>query len=215
MSWIEQLRAANWHQTLGVILGAYVLGCFATGYYLVRMRTGQDIRELGSCNVGAKNVGRILGKSAFIITALGDVFKGMLAVWATSHFTSGGRMMALAMLLVIIGHVWPAQLRFHGGKGVSTLLGALVVYDYRAFLIFLILFTFAYVILRKTVLPGLFGVVCLSFTDFYFNRDPVTTTFISFAVALVLFTHRKNIVEECAQLIPHHDTEPQPEHPDL
>jgi len=215
MSWIEQLQAANWHQTLGVCIGAYLIGCFATGYYLVRLRTGQDIRQLGSCNVGAKNVGRVLGKSGFLITALGDVAKGILAIWLTSYFAPGDRMMALAMVAVIVGHVWPVQLRFHGGKGVSTLLGALLVYDHRSALIFLILFACAFLILRKTVLPGLFGVLSLPFTDYYYNRDSVTATILSFAVALVLFTHRRNIVEEIAQLLPHHDAEPQPEHPDL
>jgi hypothetical protein len=54
--------------------------------------------------------------------------------------------------------------------------------------------------LRKTVLPGLLGVACLPLADFYFKRDPASTVIISISAALVLFAHRKNIVEEISQL---------------
>ena len=73
MPWIEQLQSANWSQASYIALSAYLLGCFTTGYYLVRMRTGQDIRELGSGSVGAKNVGRILGWRGFLTTVLGYI----------------------------------------------------------------------------------------------------------------------------------------------
>jgi hypothetical protein len=56
------------------------------------------------------------------------------------------------------------------------------------------------VILRKTVLPGLFAVACLPVADFYFKRDPASTLIISCSAVLVLFTHRKNIVEEIAHI---------------
>ena len=67
--------------TLGLVAGSYVLGCFSTGYYLVRQRTGQDIRELGSGSTGARNAGRVLGRNGFLLTMAGDLAKGGLAVW--------------------------------------------------------------------------------------------------------------------------------------
>jgi glycerol-3-phosphate acyltransferase PlsY len=76
MAWIEHLQSANWFQATGSVLGAYLLGCFAIGYYLVRARTGKDIREIGSGSTGARNVGRVLGKPGFVLTAFGDFGKG-------------------------------------------------------------------------------------------------------------------------------------------
>ncbi len=67
--------------TLLIVLGSYLLGCFTTGYYLVRLLSGQDIRAVSSGNVGSRNVGRLLGPKGFILTFIGDAGKVMLAVW--------------------------------------------------------------------------------------------------------------------------------------
>ena len=119
MPWIEQLQSVNWIEAAGVFLAAYALGCFTTGYYLVRLRLGQDIHDSGSGSVGARNVGRLLGWRGFLLTVLGDFGKGALAVWAARHFTMDDRLVLLAMLAVVAGHVWPMQLRFRGGKGMA------------------------------------------------------------------------------------------------
>src|SRR5882724_13556311 len=102
MSWMQQLTSANGNQATCIFLTAYILGCFTTGYYLVRMRTGQDIRELGSGSIGAKNVGRVLGWRGFLTVVLGDVCKGMFAVWVARHFTTDDRVVALAMVAVVV-----------------------------------------------------------------------------------------------------------------
>ena len=73
---MEQLRSANWSQASCIALAAYLLGCFTPGYYLVRLRLGQDLRDLGSGSVGARNVGRLLGWRGFLLTVLGDFGKG-------------------------------------------------------------------------------------------------------------------------------------------
>lgn len=86
MAWAEQMQAVGVLQTLGCVLGACALGCFTTGYFLVRARTGRDIRDVESGNIGARNVSRVLGHTGFLITFLGDFGKGALAVWAARHF---------------------------------------------------------------------------------------------------------------------------------
>src|ERR1035441_2499722 len=91
MPWIEQLRLTNWTRAGCIGLAAYALGCFTTGYYLVRWRTGQDVREVGSGSVGARNVGRLLGRQGFLATMLCDFGKGMLAVWGARRFTTDDR----------------------------------------------------------------------------------------------------------------------------
>jgi len=88
MPWIEQLWSVNWADAGCIFLAAYALGCLTTGYYLVRRRTGQDLRILGSGSIGARNVSRLLGWRGFLVTVLGDFGKGALAVWAARHFTA-------------------------------------------------------------------------------------------------------------------------------
>src|SRR5579859_7966679 len=109
----------------GILAASYLLGCFTSGYYFVRWRLGQDIRDSGSGNVGARNVGRLLGAPGFLATTAADVAKGMLAVWLALEFTHDFRLAGLAMLTVVLGHIWPVQLGFRGGKGVATSIGAL------------------------------------------------------------------------------------------
>jgi acyl phosphate:glycerol-3-phosphate acyltransferase len=117
-----------------VILGtSYLLGSIPFGYLLVRIFRGEDVRHSGSGNIGATNVARkspLLG----IFTLLLDALKGTGAVWLGSQILSGtihsslhfGRypMLSFAALFAVIGHMFPVWLRFRGGKGVATSLGA-------------------------------------------------------------------------------------------
>lgn len=204
MPWIEQLRSANWCAGSSIALGAYLIGCFTTGYYLVRGRTGQDVRELGSGSVGARNVGRVLGRVGFVTTLLGDFAKGAAAVWAAAHFMNDAGLAALAMVAVVVGHVWPAQLGFRGGKGIATSLGALLVYDYHLAAVFGILFGIAAGVLRKTVLPGLLAFACLPLASLYLGEEPAQVVGISVLAGVVLVAHRKNLVEEAARMMQGH-----------
>jgi acyl phosphate:glycerol-3-phosphate acyltransferase len=201
MMWVDYLRSANWNQASGISFCAYLLGCFATGYYLVRQRLGEDIREIGSGSVGARNVGRVLGKTGFLITLLCDFGKGGLAVWIARHFTTDQRIVALAMVAVVLGHIWPAQLRFHGGKGMATSLGALLVFDPKLALLYCALFLGAFVLHWRTVLPALFALVCLPLGALLLNLDRIQVVLITFMSGLVLLAHRKNIAEEISQII--------------
>jgi glycerol-3-phosphate acyltransferase PlsY len=215
MPWIEQLRSANWSQASGVALAAYLLGCFATGYYLVRLRLGCDIRDLGSGSVGARNVGRWLGWPGFLLTVLGDFGKGALAVWAARHYSNDEWMVLLAMLGVVAGHVWPVQLWFRGGKGMATSLGALLVYDGQLALALALLFAAAFAALRKTVLPGLFALACLPLMSWYRAHDPVEAVGTAALAGLVLMAHRKNLVTEISHLLDRRNLSPKHGPPEL
>lgn len=105
----------------------YVLGCFATGYYLVRWRTGQDLRAIGSGATGGRNVSRVLGPVGFLATAGVDLAKAMLAVAIPILLGWGPVAVAAAMIGVTAGHVWPFQLGFHGGKGIAPFVGTMLV----------------------------------------------------------------------------------------
>jgi glycerol-3-phosphate acyltransferase PlsY len=206
---MEQLQSANWSQAGSIGLGGYGLGCVATGYYLVLLWKGMDIRETGSGSVGARNVGRVLGWPGFILTVLGDVGKGSFAIWAARHFTTDERIVALALVAVVIGHLWPVQLLFRGGKGVATSLGALMVYDHYLTMAWVIAFAIVFGVMRKTVLPALFAFLCLPLVSFYHYRDDSGKAFaLSVLAALIVVGHRKNVVEEFYHLVERRKLEP-------
>jgi glycerol-3-phosphate acyltransferase PlsY len=108
-------------------LGSYVLGCLNGAYYIVRLRSREDIRGLGSGNAGARNVLRTRGRAEAVATVTWDMAKGALAIVLARVLApdvSGAA--GLALLLVVIGHIWPPQLAFHGGKGAASLGGGLL-----------------------------------------------------------------------------------------
>jgi glycerol-3-phosphate acyltransferase PlsY len=111
-----------------ILVVSYALGCVVTGYYLMRLTVGQDLRQLGSGSVGARNAARQLGRPAGLFVFALDSGKGAAAVavaWWLSDFPAAA---ALAAVAVVAGHIWPVQLGFRGGKGVATALGAILVW---------------------------------------------------------------------------------------
>ena len=184
-----------------VILAGYVLGCFASGYYLVRWWTGQDVRLSGSGSVGATNVARILGRPGFFLTVLFDFSKGALAVWLADYFRINSVGVVLTMVAVVAGHIWPVQLWFRGGKGVAACLGALVAYHYVIALTFAGLFLILFAVLRNFVLAGLaaFAIVPLALFGMDFPLDSVFG--LSAMGVLILIAHRRNIPDEIGRMI--------------
>jgi glycerol-3-phosphate acyltransferase PlsY len=214
MSWLEQFRATNWGEASLSAIGAYMLGCFATGYYLVRAVRGTDIRTVASGSVGARNVSRVLGRTGFFLTTLGDALKGSLAVWAARHFFPDDRLAIAALLAVVAGHIWPVQLRFRGGKGVATSIGALLVYDWRLIVVYVAVFACGLLIARKTVLPGLFAFVCLPAAAFWLHRDGFELATLTCLAGMIVFAHRTNLADEIPALVARRGATSKPEHPD-
>ncbi|MCH7774947.1 MAG: glycerol-3-phosphate acyltransferase [Gemmatimonadetes bacterium] len=202
MSWIKEIygHSPQLVQGIGIFLGSYILGCFTAGYYFVRLRTGKDIRQFGSGSVGARNVGRVVGPFGFALTLLVDFAKGAVAVWAAMHFTASARLAAVAMVAVVMGHIWPFQLRFRGGKGIAASLGALLVYDYSLALALLPLFVGILVLLRRTVLSGLLAFALIPLVGILMRQGALQLVALSALVALVLIAHRKNLVAEVVDL---------------
>jgi len=104
---------------------AYLIGGMPFGYWLVRLTTGQDIRKVGSGNIGATNVHRTVGRKAGIMVLILDILKGFVAVWLAAQFTHDSVLaVALAAVAVMIGHCYPVFLGFKGGKAVACFIGA-------------------------------------------------------------------------------------------
>lgn len=175
------------------ILLSYALGCLTIGYYLVRLQTGADVRHLGSGNVGARNVGRVLGPTGFFITVLGDFAKGMLAVWGARYAGFDPGVVLLALLAVVVGHIWPAQLGFRGGKGMATAAGALLAYDLASMLLIAGLFLCAVVLLRRITPSGLVAAALAALAPLALGRPGSVVAGYCALSLLILFAHRTNI----------------------
>lgn len=125
---------------IAIAFSAYLLGSVPTGYLLVRLVRHEDIRRVGSGNIGATNVLRTGGKGLGAATFLLDMLKGCAAVWLASAVwtnlvmgsyaqlgISYNDFRALAAFFCVIGHLFPVWLRFRGGKGVATGFGVFLV----------------------------------------------------------------------------------------
>ena len=122
---------------LACVLIGYLLGNFSPAYLFGRSR-GYDIRKEGSGNVGASNAFILVGKYAFIITAVLDILKSF-AAWRICQALFSEMIFAgpLASAFCIIGHMFPVFLGFHGGKGLASLGGAILAWSWQWFLILL------------------------------------------------------------------------------
>jgi acyl phosphate:glycerol-3-phosphate acyltransferase len=141
-----------------VIVAAYALGCVATGYYIVRAITGEDVRTHATGSSGARNVARRAGIAAAAATFGADLGKGAAAV-ALAGAVAGGGAAAGALVAVVLGHVAPVQLGFRGGRGLGPGVGGLLVLDWRVALIALLVAALLTAATRAFTVAGLAGAV--------------------------------------------------------
>ncbi len=114
------IATAGW-----VLPVCFLLGSLPFGAWIVRWRTGEDVTQLGSGNMGATNVLRTSGKLAGLLTLALDIGKGVLAVWLADRFTDGNvAVMSAAAVAVMLGHGFSPFMKFKGGKAVASFAGA-------------------------------------------------------------------------------------------
>lgn len=113
--------------TLAIALAvAYLLGAIPTSYIVVYLRTGRDIRSMGSGNPGMMNVWDSVGLAPAMLVGLGDVGKGMAAVTFAYWLGFGDTMAVLCALVAVAGHDYSIFLRLHGGNGTAAATGGLI-----------------------------------------------------------------------------------------
>ena len=178
-----------------IVLASYLLGSFSFGYYLVLFKTGEDIRLLGSYNVGAKNVGRLLGKTWFIVTLFVDVVKGAIPVIICKLIGLDLWLISIVMVAVVLGHIWPMQLRFHGGKGFATTFGGLVIFDIWLVVVLGLIGLICWRVTSNLTLSGILSVVLMPFIAFTLGHKGMTIWSILLLMILVLLAHRNNLKE--------------------
>jgi glycerol-3-phosphate acyltransferase PlsY len=181
---------------------AYLLGGICAGYYLVRFKAGLDIRECGSGGVGARNVGRILGKPGFAFTLLGDSLKGVLALLLAGSFHVSDWATGLVVVAVIAGHVWPLVLQFRGGRGIATAVGAYLAYDPYIALLLLGITLVLMVFRRGFILSGLAAFLLLPLVVGVLDFPVHVILSLAGASAIILYAHRERIRTTLAEVLP-------------
>jgi glycerol-3-phosphate acyltransferase PlsY len=182
--------------SVAVIIAAYLLGAIPFGLVLVRLKTGRDVRQSGSGNIGATNVLRTTGKVWGIVTLVLDASKGAGAVLLARALLPGDATIAwLAGTAAVIGHCFPLYLRFHGGKGVATCLGVFLVLSPLALLPALGVFVLAALVSRTVSVGSISAALAFPLAAWWFDRPPAAAlTAVLVCSLTVIFKHRSNIV---------------------
>ncbi len=204
-----------------IALGSYLLGSIPFGYLLVRIFRGVDVRETGSGNIGATNVARTGSKGLAIATLMLDALKGYVAVTVAFRLTVPHQPMlvgyvvgwrgwvsmpeplqrayvaaALAGFCAIVGHMFPIWLRFKGGKGVATAVGAFTAIAAPAVLVVLVIFIAIVAVTRYVSLGSILGAAVFPIAAWRldpFTRIPAVIGLIIASCLLVIIRHKDNI----------------------
>lgn len=188
-------------------VSAYLVGSLPFGYLTGRLVAGIDIRQHGSGNIGATNVGRVLGNKWGLFVLSLDFLKGLLSVAALSPLflppdsADRSHWQVAAGVAAIFGHMFPFWLRFRGGKGVATALGVVACLAPWPTAIAFVLFGVSFAFWRIMSLSSMLGALAFAISEVawhwgnLFSAANWSLTVFSLAVpALIIVRHRANIV---------------------
>jgi glycerol-3-phosphate acyltransferase PlsY len=187
-----------------VIIAAtsYLLGSIPFGYLLVRFFKGEDVRSSGSGNIGATNVARkspVLG----VMTLLLDATKGLVAVLLARalinvNLNDPHRQLIItaAAFFAVLGHLFPIWLKFRGGKGVATSLGAFILLTPKSILCMVVVFLIVaaasrYISLASVAVAAAFPFLAWILHEYVDSRQLIL---IALVAVLVIWKHRQNLV---------------------
>jgi glycerol-3-phosphate acyltransferase PlsY len=195
--------------TVLIIVVSDLLGSIPFGYLLVRIFRGEDVRHTGSGNIGATNVARTGSKGLAIATLVLDALKGYVAVAHAFFFAAHHPdhvpdygthsvyiLAALAALFAIVGHMFPIWLRFKGGKGVATAVGAFIGVAPTAILLSLALFVAIVAVTRYVSLGSIVAAGIFPVAAWWLNpetRSPTVILVIAASSLLIIIRHQDNI----------------------
>ena len=184
-----------------IAIGAYLLGSIPTGYLVGRAK-GIDIRTVGSGNIGATNVMRVLGKPAGGFVLLMDALKGYaaakwLCVWLLKLFNVPGAGMEtcqiVAGICAVLGHNYTCWLKFKGGKGISTSAGVFLALAPLATGIAGVTWIIVFVLCRYASVASIVAAAALPAT-IWLMPDSLTLRIVTTVLGLLaIFKHRGNI----------------------
>src|SRR5258708_13941895 len=175
---------------IAFVLG-YLLGSIPFGLILTRLAGTQDLRSIGSGNIGATNVLRTGRKGLAAATLICDMLKGTVAVIIAGYF-GGPNAAMLAALGAVLGHLFPAWLGFKGGKGVAVYIGVLIGLFWPAAVVFCVLWLATATTTRYSSLSALVASFVTPLFLWWFGHPALASLFT--LLTLLLFSiHRENI----------------------
>ncbi len=180
----------------GFCVLAYLIGSIPTGYLIVKIKTGKDIREVGSGSTGATNVKRVLGKKWFFIVMILDAIKGALPVILAKILTDDiyGINAVLASIFVIIGHSKPIFLQFRGGKSVASGVGTILALNWMVGLIIALVWGVVTYISKYVSLGSIVALAISPILMYYFKNPIGYVIYCAIAMIYIIYLHRQNIV---------------------
>ncbi len=198
-----------------IVILSYLVGSIPTSIIISKLVKGIDIRNYGSGNAGGTNVMRILGWKYGVLVILLDAIKGSIAVILIARLHFGGLpfqnvspfddftlVQIIAGVSAVIGHIWTIFAGFKGGKGIATALGMLIMMITLDILIALTVFILTVSISKYVSLGSIMGALAVPTTlvireNVFNSHVEGYHTLLPFVIAisaLIIFTHRKNIV---------------------
>ncbi len=175
---------------VALILG-YLLGSIPFGLVLTKLAGTEDLRSIGSGNIGATNVLRTGHKGLAAATLLGDALKGTLAVVLAGYY-GGPDAAMLAALGAFLGHLFPVWLKFRGGKGVAVYIGILIGLFWPAAIVFCVIWLTTAIVTRYSSLAALVASVVTPIFLWWFGHLALASLF-AVLTLLLFYMHRENI----------------------
>ncbi len=177
---------------------AYLIGSIPTGYLIVKIKTSQDIRTIGSGSTGATNVKRVLGKKWFFIVMFLDAIKGALPVLLSYYFvtkySSIGLAPVLSAIAVIIGHSKPLFLNFKGGKSVASGVGTILALSFPTGIIVAIIWAIIAYISKYVSLASIIAIWFSPLLMYIFNQPIAYIIYCILGAIYITYLHRENII---------------------
>lgn len=175
-----------------IAASSYLLGSLSFAIIVCKLAMHKDIRNYGSGNAGLTNAYRTMGTGRTALVLVGDILKGVAAILIGA--TLGGAFGKLiAGIFVILGHVFPVFFGFRGGKGVLVGSVMLVLFDWRMFLVALVIFIIAVATTRWISLGSILGAASFPLTMYFYYQNMMLTVIAVCMAAAVIFMHRSNI----------------------
>ena len=177
---------------------AYIIGSIPTGYLIVKIKTGKDIRTIGSGSTGATNVKRVLGKKWFFIVMLLDAIKGAVPVFLAKYFVLTGASYGIAPVLaalgVILGHSKSVFLHFKGGKSVASGVGTIIALNWIAGVIIAVVWGVLTYFTKYVSVGSIIALALSPFLMHYLGHAPIGyTAYCTIGAIYIIYLHRENI----------------------